>query len=72
MIVIDDPGLAAEAVAFLDRGRTTGSYALRLDAAGRRIEWVEGNGVLRAEPAPFGGPRLKPRLASFFVSEELL
>jgi len=74
MIVIDDPGLAAEAVAFLDRGRSTGSYALRLDAGGKRVEWVEGDGkgVLRAEPAPFGGPGLKPRLASFFVSEELL
>jgi len=28
--------------------------------------------VLHAEPMPFGGPGLKPRLASFFVSEELL
>ena len=74
MIVVDDPGLAAEAVAFLDRGRATGSYALRLDAGGRRVEWVEGDGkgVLRADPTPFGRPGLKPRLASFFVSEELL
>jgi putative cardiolipin synthase len=74
MIVIDDRGLAAEAIAFLDPGRTTGSYALRLAAGGRRIEWVagDGGGVLRAEPTPFGGPGLKPRLASFFVSEELL
>jgi len=74
MIVIDDPGLAAEAIAFLDPGRTTGSYALRLGAGGKRIEWVagDGRGVLRAEPMPFGGPGLKPRLASFFVSEELL
>jgi putative cardiolipin synthase len=72
MIVIDDPGLAAEALAFLDVGRTTGSYALRLTAGGKRIEWVAGDGVLRAEPVPFGGPGLKPRLASFFVSEELL
>ena len=74
MIVIDNPGLAAEAVAFLDRGRTTGSYALRLEPGGKRVEWVDrdGKGVLRAEPTPFGGPGLKPRLASFFVSEELL
>jgi len=74
VIVIDDPAIAAEAIAFLDRGRRSGSYALRLGAGGKRVEWVDGDGqgVLRQEPTPFGRPGLKPRLASFFVSEELL
>ena len=74
MIVIDDPVLAAEVAAFLERDQATGSYTLRLDRAGKHLEWVEGDGrgVLRSEPRPFGGPGLKPRVASFFVSEELL
>ena len=73
-ILIDDPVLAGQVSAFLERGRSTGSYALRLDDRGKRVEWVDRDSseVLRAEPRPFGGPGLKPRLASFFVSEELL
>ena len=72
-IVIDDPALAATVAAFLERGRAA-SYALRLDRDGERLEWIDPDGkeVLRDEPLPFGGPGLKPRLASFFVSEELL
>ena len=74
MVLIDDPVLAAEVAAFLERGEATGSYTLRLDRRGKHLEWVEGEGggVLRSEPRPFGGPGLKPRVASFFVSEELL
>jgi len=73
-ILIDDPVLAAQASAFFERGRTSGSYALRLGHRGKRVEWVDRDGteVLRSEPQPFGGPGLKPRLASFFISEELL
>ena len=54
--------------------RVPASYALRLDQAGKRVEWVSGaaEGVLRAEPRRPGGSGIKPRLASFFVSEELL
>ena len=74
MILIDDPVLAATVGAFLERSRATSSYALRLDRGGKRVEWVdqESKDVLRDEPQPFGGPGLKPRLASFFVSEEML
>ncbi len=73
-ILIDDPALAGEVAAFLERGRVTGTYALRLGDDGRHVEWVGGEGerVLRAEPRRPGGPGLKPRLASFFVSEEML
>jgi phosphatidylserine/phosphatidylglycerophosphate/cardiolipin synthase-like enzyme len=72
-IVVDDPVLAGEVAAFLERGRVAGSYALRLREDGRKVEWVgrEGRG-LRAEPRRPGGASLKPRLASFFISEELL
>ena len=73
-IVIDDAEIAGDVAAFLDHGRVTSSYALRLGAGGKRVEWVgrEAGGVLRAEPPRAGGSGLKPRLASFFVSEELL
>jgi putative cardiolipin synthase len=73
-ILIDDPVLAGEVSAFLERGRVTSSYALRLGDRGKRVEWIdrEGDSVLRAEPRRAGGPGLKPRLASFFVSEEML
>ncbi len=73
-IVIDDPTLAGEAAAFLERGRVGGSYALRLGEGGKKVEWVVGDGesVLSAEPRRPGGPGIKPRLASFFVSEEML
>ena len=73
-IVIDDREIAGDVAAFLDHGRATGSYALRLGEGGKRVEWVgrEADGVLRAEPRRPGGPGLKPRLASFFVPEEML
>ncbi|HEV7575996.1 MAG TPA: phospholipase D family protein [Caldimonas sp.] len=73
-IVIDDPVLAAEVAGFLERGRASGSYALRLGDDGKRVEWVgrEHDAILRVEPRRAGGPGLKPRLASFFVSEEML
>jgi putative cardiolipin synthase len=73
-IVIDDPVLAGEVSAFLERDRRSASYALRLRDGGKRVEWVGagGNGVVRDEPRPRSGPGLKPRLASFFVSEDLL
>ncbi len=73
-IVIDDREIAGEVAAFLEHGRVTSSYALRLGEDGKRIEWVgrEAEDVLRDEPRRPGGPGLKPRLASFFVSEELL
>jgi len=73
-IVIDDREIAGEVAAFLEHGRVTSSYALRLGEGGNRVEWVgrEAEAVLRTEPARPGGPGLKPRLASFFVSEELL
>ena len=73
-ILIDDPLLAGQVAAFFERDQATSSYALRLGPRGRRVEWVEpeNGGVLRSEPRPFGSPGLKPRVASFFVSEELL
>ncbi len=73
-IVIDDPVLAQEVVAFLERGRASGSYALRLADDGKRVEWVDhaGSRAVRKEPRPAGGPGLKSRLASFFVSEDML
>jgi len=73
-IVIDHPGIAADVAAFLEHGRVTSSYALRLGEGGTRVEWVgrETEGVLRAEPRGAGGNGFKPRLASFFVSEEWL
>jgi putative cardiolipin synthase len=73
-IVIDDPVLASEVATFLERGRLSGSYALRLGDGGERVEWVgaSGNGVVRDEPRPRAGLGLKPRLASFFLSEDLL
>ncbi|MEO8312570.1 MAG: phospholipase D-like domain-containing protein, partial [Caldimonas sp.] len=71
-IVIDDAVLAAEAGAFLERGRVGASFALRLGGGGRKLEWVDREGVLRTEPRRPGGPGIKPRLASFFVSEEML
>ncbi len=73
-IVIDDAVLAGEAAAFLERGRVGASYALRLGSGGKKLEWVgrEGEGILRAEPRRAGGSGIKPRLASFFVSEEML
>jgi putative cardiolipin synthase len=71
-IVIDDPALAGEVSGFLERGNASGSYALRLGDDGKRVEWVgrDGDDVRHAEPRRPGG--LKPRLASFFVSEEML
>lgn len=73
-IVIDDPVLAGEVAAFLERGGARGSYALRLDSGRKRVEWVgdETRGILRAEPRRPGGRGIKPRLASYFVSEEML
>jgi len=73
-IVIDDREIADEVAAFLAAGRATSSYALRLGEGGKRVEWVgrEADAVLRDEPRRAGGPGFKPRLASFFVSEELL
>jgi putative cardiolipin synthase len=73
-IVIDDPALAGEVAAFFERDRAEASYGLRLDKSGKRVEWVEPDtgDVLRTEPRPFGSPGLKPRVTSFFVSEELL
>ena len=73
-IVIDDAEIAGEVAAFFEHGRVTSSYALRLGEGGGRVEWVgrEAEAVLRAEPRRPGGPGFKPRLASFFVSEELL
>jgi putative cardiolipin synthase len=73
-IVIDDREIAGEVAAFLEHGRVTSSYTLRLGEGGKQVEWVgrEAEAVLRAEPRRPGGPGLKPRLASFFVSEELL
>jgi len=73
-IVIDDPRLAGDVADFLEHGRVTSSYALRLGEGGKRVEWVgrEAEGVLRAEPPRPGGSAFKPRLASFFVSDELL
>ena len=73
-ILIDDPAIAAEVAAFLERGRASGSYALRLGDDGQRVEWVgrDGDDVLRSEPRRPGGAGIKPRLASFFVSEDML
>ncbi|MEO5846020.1 MAG: phospholipase D family protein [Caldimonas sp.] len=73
-ILIDDPVLAGEVAAFLERSRASGSYALRLGGSGNKVEWVgrEGEDVLRAEPRRAGGRGIKSRLASFFVSEEML
>jgi putative cardiolipin synthase len=73
-ILIDDAGQAGEVAAFIERGRASDSYELRLDDGGKRVEWLdrEGGTVLRREPRRPGGAGLKPRLASFFVSEELL
>jgi cardiolipin synthase C len=73
-IVIDDREIAGEVAAFLEHGRVTSSYALRLGEGNKRVEWVgrEREGVLRAEPRRPGGAAFKPRLASFFVPEELL
>jgi len=73
-IVIDDPELAGEITGFLERGRQSASYALRLGAGGERLEWVgaSGDAVVRDEPRPRSGAGLKLRVASFFISEELL
>ena len=73
-LIIDDPVLAAEVAAFLERGRANGTYALRLGRDGRHIEWVDrgADEVLRVEPRRGGGTGLRPRIASFFVSEEML
>ena len=73
-IVIDDPVLAGEVTDFLERGRRSASYALRLRDGGTRVEWVgaSGDAVVRDEPRPAAGPGMKLRLASFFVSEEML
>jgi putative cardiolipin synthase len=73
-IVIDDPVLAGEVASFLASDRDAASYALRLGRRGKRVEWLDPGtkSVLDAEPRPFGGPGLKPRVASVFVSEELL
>jgi len=73
-IVIDDPALAGEVAEFLEHGRRSSSYALRLRDSGTRVEWVDAGGeaVVRDEPRPASGPGLKLRLASFFVSEEML
>jgi putative cardiolipin synthase len=73
-IVIDDPLLAGEVSAFLERGRLSGSYALRLGDGGKRVEWIGRGGAaaVKNEPRPLSGRGLKPRLASFFVSEDML
>jgi putative cardiolipin synthase len=72
-IVIDDPVLAGEVATFLERGRRSASYALRLSHGSARIEWVGWAGaVVRDEPRPDSGAGLKQRLASFLVPEELL
>jgi phosphatidylserine/phosphatidylglycerophosphate/cardiolipin synthase-like enzyme len=72
-IVIDDTVLAREAAEFLERGSVGASYTLRL-GEGKKVEWVggEGDSVLRKEPRRAGGRGIKPRLASLFVSEEML
>jgi putative cardiolipin synthase len=73
-IVIDDPVLAGAVADFLERGRASGSYALRLGGDGKHVEWVghDGGAVARKEPRSSVGSGLRPRLASFFISEELL
>jgi len=73
-ILIDDPVLAQEVVAFLERGRASGSYALRLAEDGKRVEWVDqaGRSAVQKEPRVAGGPGLKSRLESLFISENML
>ena len=73
-IVIDDPVLAGQVAAFLERGRLSGSYALRLGSDGEHVEWVGHGGatVVKNEPRPPSGSGLKPRLAAFFLSEDML
>jgi putative cardiolipin synthase len=76
-LVIDSPELADEVRTLLQRERLPGSYRLRIAAGDpQRIEWIASPGnadvVYAKEPALTPGRRLRLRITSSFVSEEML
>jgi putative cardiolipin synthase len=75
-LVIDSPELADEVRNLLQRERQPGSYRLRIAGDSKRIEWVANPGeagiVYAKEPKLTAGRRLRLKVTSTFVSEELL
>ena len=75
-LVIDDAGLAGEALALMQHHWSHGHYRLRIAATDGRVEWLAPDGtegdVLRAEPDVPWFRRLRLGVMSLFVSEDLL
>ena len=74
-LVIDSAALAGEVAALLRSEQTDGSYRLRLGRGTRRLEWWRPQGddepMRGIEPAEPGGA-LRSRIASLFISEDML
>ena len=75
-LVIDDAGLAGEALALMQHHWSHSHYRLRIAETGGRVEWMAPDGtegdVLRAEPDVPWFRRLRLGVMSLFVSEDLL
>jgi len=73
-VLIDSAELAEDVLEMLDFEGS--SYALRLDAAGKRIEWVSGSGdkqqVLTTEPETDAWTRFKSRALGVLLPENWL
>ena len=75
-LVIDDAGLAGEALALMQHHWSHSHYRLRIADTDGRVEWLASDGtegdVLRAEPDVPWFRRLRLGVMSLFVSEDLL
>jgi putative cardiolipin synthase len=75
-LVIDDIGLATDALELMQRHWSDSHYRLRIAAADGRVEWIEPDDdapvVYRSEPHVNWLSRLRLNVLSMFVAEELL
>jgi len=75
-LLVDSPELAEKVLSLADRVKAAGSYRLRLDDSGKRVQWASTfNGIetcLDDEPGVGLGTRLQLLFLSPLVSESLL
>ena len=75
-LVIDDIGLATDALGLMQQHWSDSHYRLRIAAADERVEWIEPDDhepvVHRSEPHVNWLSRLRLNVLSMFVAEELL
>jgi phosphatidylserine/phosphatidylglycerophosphate/cardiolipin synthase-like enzyme len=74
-LLIDNPGLAAEAVSLMQQYWSGSRYRLRIAGAGDQVEWIDPDNlpaVYHAEPHVNWLSRLRLSVLSMFVAEEWL